>query len=335
MRPTCSLYIDTGYLLAAAATRTTGTSLRSGIHVDYTRLITSLIDTAEDLSGLPLLRVHWYDSARNGVPNCQQERIGELSKVKLRLGRFGVDGEQKGVDLRIGLDLVTHARHNTSEVFFLISGDDDLTEAVEEAQAHGVQVEVLAVPDTDNRARGVARHLIRAVDQMHVLDADNIDAAVIKVETPQPEPAPEQAADTSPTLTATPLDVAAARAPRITPVPSSPQKPEAPDRGLVYTSTTGSGGRQITDYPRNYLDAHDELPVLDGVIERVLTSYLATADGDGHRRLTQVRPLIPQDVDRALLLDASHALQRYDLDESVRFSLRQRFWHMVDRNMAS
>jgi hypothetical protein len=51
-----------------------------------------------------VLRVHWYDSARHGVPDTQQERIGELAKVKPRLGRFGVDGQQKGVDLRIGLD---------------------------------------------------------------------------------------------------------------------------------------------------------------------------------------------------------------------------------------
>ncbi len=90
--------------------------------------------------------MHWYDSARNGVPDPQQERIGELSKVKLRLGRFGVNGEQKGVDLRIGLDLVAHARNGASDVFFLVSGDDDLTEAVDEAQVNGVQVVVFAVP---------------------------------------------------------------------------------------------------------------------------------------------------------------------------------------------
>lgn len=146
MRSTCSLYVDAGYLLASAATRVTGTSLRGGIHVEYPPLIRTLIDTAEILSGLPVLRVHWYDSARNGVPDTQQERIGELSKVKLRLGRFGVNGEQKGVDLRMGLDLVAHARNGASDVFFLVSGDDDLAEAVEEAQVHGIQVVLLAVP---------------------------------------------------------------------------------------------------------------------------------------------------------------------------------------------
>ncbi len=129
MRSNCALYVDAGYLLASAATRVTGTSLRNGIHVEYRALIQALVDQAEQVSGLPLLRVHWYDSAKDGVPDPQQERIGELPKVKLRLGRFGVDGQQKGVDLRIGLDLVAHARNDAADVFFLVSGDDDLTEA--------------------------------------------------------------------------------------------------------------------------------------------------------------------------------------------------------------
>jgi hypothetical protein len=48
MRSTCSLYIDAGYLLAAAATRVTGTSLRAGIHVDYDALVTALVAKAEE-----------------------------------------------------------------------------------------------------------------------------------------------------------------------------------------------------------------------------------------------------------------------------------------------
>lgn len=108
-----------------------------------------------------MLRVHWCDSARNGIPDAQQERIGELPKVKLRLGKFGVNAEQKGVDLRMGLDLVAQARNRASDVFFLVSGDDDLAEAVEEAQVHGVQVLLLAVPTVEGKAHGVSRHLIR------------------------------------------------------------------------------------------------------------------------------------------------------------------------------
>lgn len=140
MRPRCSLYADVGYLLSSAAVRVTGTSLRSGIHVEHEPLIDTLVAQAEAISDLSLLRVHWYDSAKDGVPELRQQLIGELPKVKLRLGRFGVDGHQKGVDLRIGLDLVIHARSGVASAFVLVSGDDNLTEAVEEAQVHGVQV---------------------------------------------------------------------------------------------------------------------------------------------------------------------------------------------------
>ncbi|WP_200182848.1 NYN domain-containing protein, partial [Tomitella biformata] len=213
MRSTCSLYVDAGYLLASAATRVTGTSLRGGIHVEYPPLIRTLIDTAETLSGLPALRVHWYDSARNGVPDTQQERIGELSKVKLRLGRFGVNGEQKGVDLRMGLDLVAHARNGASDVFFLVSGDDDLAEAVEEAQVHGIQVVLLAVPTLAGKPHGVSRHLIRAADELDSIDGAAIDAAVLKVDR-KPEPEPEHALITpQPTPRPAPHQVVAA-APR-------------------------------------------------------------------------------------------------------------------------
>src|SRR5262245_24060130 len=68
VKPRCSLYVDVGYLLSAAAVRVTGTSLRNGIQVDYEPLIDALVQQAEALSELPVLRVHWYDSARDGVP---------------------------------------------------------------------------------------------------------------------------------------------------------------------------------------------------------------------------------------------------------------------------
>ena len=62
MRSNSALYVDVGYLLASAATRTTGTSFRNGIVVDYGALIRGLIAQVEEDSGLPLLRVNWYDS---------------------------------------------------------------------------------------------------------------------------------------------------------------------------------------------------------------------------------------------------------------------------------
>lgn len=323
MRSTCSLYIDTGYLLASAATRVTGTSLRSGIHVDYATLISSLIDTVETRSGLPALRVHWYDSARNGVPDIQQERIGELPKVKLRLGRFGVNGEQKGVDLRIGLDLVAHARNGVSDVFFLITGDDDLTEAVEEAQIHGVQVVLLAVPSAKGQPHGVSRHLIRAADELDLLDGDAIDAAVLKIDRQpipaqaKPEPVRPQPIARAPRPAArTPLDIVTATAPQGRPVPQ-------PKSVLAYSSTTGTPTQVAPEYG-------DDQGVIDEVVARVLASFRESATSEDKLELLRARPSIPRDIDRALLLDASDAMARDDLDEGVRFQLRARFWEKFD-----
>ncbi|WP_026918599.1 NYN domain-containing protein [Gordonia shandongensis] len=335
MRATCSLYIDTGYLLASAATRVTGTSLRSSINVHYPGLIDTLVTTAETLSGLPVLRAHWYDSARNGVPDAQQERIGELAKVKLRLGRFGVNGEQKGVDLRIGLDLVTHARNRISDVFFLVSGDDDLTEAVEEAQAHGVQVVVLSVPAADGRPHGVNRHLLRAADDLHPIDGPALDESVLKVDrrplpgpaVPDPpapvtaKPGPRRTGQAAPR---TPLDLAQSR-PSPADRPASPRTAATPSGVLAYSSTTGSVSHVMPEYD----DVADE--AIEDIVGRVLVAFQETADPEQIAELEGARPSIPRDIDRALLLDASEALDRYTVDEDVRFRLRASFWEQYDR----
>lgn len=180
MRSQCAVYVDAGYLLAATATRVTGTSLRSGVEVDHRALIECLIRQAEADSGLPLLRVNWYDSGSRpgGLPDYVQEQIGLTPRVKLRLGRRSLAGEQKGVDLRIGLDLATHGRQRVVDVMYLVTGDDDLTEAVEEAQGHGVQVSLLAVPNHAGRPQAVARHLQRAADEVLLIDGAALDAAV-------------------------------------------------------------------------------------------------------------------------------------------------------------
>ena len=180
MRSYCAVHVDVGYLLASAATYVTGSSLRRGVTVDYPTLIARLVEQAETSSGLPLLRVNWYDSGARpgGQPDFQQEEIGLLPGVKLRLGRLSYSGDQKGVDIRIGLDLAIQGRNRVADVVYLVSGDDDLTEAVEEAQGHGVQVILLAVPGQDGRPHGVARHLQRAADGLILLDGATIDQAV-------------------------------------------------------------------------------------------------------------------------------------------------------------
>lgn len=326
MRPHCAIYVDAGYLLAAAATRTTGTSLRAGIHVEYAPLVRALADQVQAQSELPLLRIHWYDSARDGVPDTQQERIGELPQVKLRLGRFGMDGQQKGVDLRIGLDLVNHARHRAADVFFLLSGDDDLSEAVEEAQAQGVQVIVLAVPTREGKPHGVSRHLIRAADSVVLLSAQAIDGAVTKVEVPVAMPAaavigidlpPSQTPAPIGNPVPTPNDLASRPRPIAAPPPRST---------LLYSSS--SSGMQVN----GVVDAPDPSTEakLHEVVSNVLTTFRESATPEDLAALERAKPSIPREVDRALLTDLSDALEVYDLNDAIRYRLRDYFWELFE-----
>lgn len=187
MRSCCAAYVDVGYLLAAAATRVTGSSLRRGVQTEYAELIAALIAQIEADSGMPLLRVNWYDagSRPGGMPDATQDEIGALPRVKLRLGRLSYSGEQKGVDVRIGLDLAIQAQHRVADVAYLVSGDDDLTEAVEEAQGRGVQVVLLAVAGQDERPLAVSKHLIRAADRVLLIDPAAIDRTVKSMAIPE------------------------------------------------------------------------------------------------------------------------------------------------------
>ena len=321
MRSTCSLYVDAGYLLAAAATRVAGTSLRSSIHVEYGALIESLIAEAEERSGLPLLRVHWYDSARDAVPDPQQVRIGELRKVKLRLGRFGREGEQKGVDLRIGLDLVTHARNSAADVFFLVSGDDDLTEAVEEAQGHGVEVVVLAVPDGGDKPHGVSRHLIRAADDLDLLAGSVIDETVIRVEVP-PKPDPATPAPPAAPKPVRPHGENGFPGPTPSDVAAAARRAPAPAAALAYQGSTGAPSQAMPGYddPADYDDQ------IDAVVAKVLSAFRQSATAEEMAALLRSKPSVPGDLDRALLVDLSDALDMYNLTDPIRYRLRERFW---------
>ena len=337
MRSRCAVYVDAGYLLASAATRVTGTSLRSGVHVLHERLITAITEQAEESSGLPLLRINWYDSGGRpgGTADPVQERIGLLPRVKLRLGRLSHSGEQKGVDLRIGLDLIMHARNQAVDVMYLVSGDDDLTEAVEEVQGHGIPVILLAVPNADGRPHAVSRHLQREADGIETLNSEAIDTSVIAVRAkPEPDPVAEPApaaaeaaqapaavtpgaARPSPTLLAQRRP-----APRpVEPVPSS----RAPSAHLVYSSATGQASASDGPEPTVTTDLVDE------VCASVLSTWLNGASQDQIAALRGGEPLIPGELDRALLTDLSGRINVYYVEEETRRLLRERFWVQLER----
>ncbi len=348
MRSHCAIYVDVGYLLASAATRVTGTSLRSAVVISYPDLVTRLINQAETLSGLPALRVHWYDAGTRGSggPSQEQNAIGMLPRVKLRLGRTSPNGEQKGVDLRIGLDLASHGRGRVVDVIYLVSGDDDLTEAVEEAQSHGVQVVVLAVPDANGKPYAVSSHLIRESDGIVTIDSSIIDdtvhvrqraeepvvamvSASVAVDGQLPHAGPVLARPDVPTPAALarpkPRIPAFAHHPAPPSAPSAPSAPPGPGVGrtLVYSSSSsGDSGY------RTGLTA-DERDLIDEVCHGVVATWAATATAADRGRLLSEKPYIPSDLDRTLLTDLSARLGVYDINDEARGDLRESFWDAV------
>jgi len=184
-----AVFVDAGYLLAASAELITGSKSRAGIEVAYPALVSALIDLVDHHGSEDLLRVYWYDGARNAVPTDEHLIVARLPKVKLRLGRRTHWG-QKGVDSLIVLDLTTLARERAMSTAYLISGDEDIREGVAAAQQLGVRVILLGVPTRSGWPQQ-ADTLVREADEHIILDrAVVIDSHIRPVQSPPPATTP-------------------------------------------------------------------------------------------------------------------------------------------------
>ena len=61
----------------------------------------------------------------------------------------------------------------------------------------------------------------------------------------------------------------------------------------------------------------------------MIATWSITASAADRTRLMSQKPFIPGDLDRALLLDLSARLDRYDVEDQLRFVLRDHFWELV------
>jgi len=332
----CSVHIDVGYLYAALATLATGSANRAAINVDVPGLVKDLIDLATQDSGLRLLRVLWYDAAQDGLPDQFQRRIGLIDSVKLRMGRINPFGEQKGVDLRLGLDLVSLGVNRAVEVAYLVSGDDDLTEAVTDAQDLGLQIKLVTVPGSaDGRPMAVAANLSLAVDGVMTIPdaviAKNVSRATRAPRAPEPSP-PTQPTIPAPTPGATQSRPTPGSVPVIPPGPRptvNPQTPPprpavvppAPSPAPVYTSATGSSTNTGT--------AVIGQDLIDQVARSVFEVWATTATPEDLTLLKASRPNVPSQIDRILLADLVNLSGVYDIPSYARFGLRDAFWTVV------
>ncbi|MFC4057968.1 NYN domain-containing protein [Planomonospora corallina] len=200
-----AVLVDVGYLYAAAGEVLLGAKERKEYRVAADELIQALQKHAEARIHGELLRIYWYDAARDRVPTVDQRVIAQLPWVKVRLGNLNARGQQKGVDAQIRSDLEALARHHAVSDTILIAGDEDMVPAVEAAQAYGVRIHLWGVepPYGTNQAE----RLVWEADTVEILSADFLRDFFSRA--PQPVPVPP--------ATPSPAQVFAGRAPAVKP----------------------------------------------------------------------------------------------------------------------
>jgi uncharacterized LabA/DUF88 family protein len=183
-----AVMVDVGYIYAAAGELLFATSSRREYRVDAVGLIQAVTKHADELFRGELLRVYWYDAARDRVPTIDQRVVAQMAWVKLRLGNLNARGQQKGVDANIRADMEALARHRAITDAVLIAGDEDMVPAVEAAQAFGVRVHLWGIepPYGTNQAE----RLVWESDTVDVLDTAFLRPYFTKnpvVEQPRPD----------------------------------------------------------------------------------------------------------------------------------------------------
>jgi uncharacterized LabA/DUF88 family protein len=166
--PRFAILVDVGYLYAAAGELLFGASSRGSFRVDAESLIKAFEERAAACVRGELLRVYWFDAARDRVPTIDQRVIAPLPRVKLRLGNLNKHNQQKGVDAQIRQDLETLARHGAVTDAILIAGDEDMVPAVEAAQTYGVRIHLWGIEPSYGTNQ--AERLIWESDTVDVID---------------------------------------------------------------------------------------------------------------------------------------------------------------------
>jgi uncharacterized LabA/DUF88 family protein len=315
-----AVMVDVGYIYAAAGELLFGTSSRRDFRVDAVPLIQVVTKHADEIIRGELLRVYWYDAARDRVPTIDQRVIAQMPWVKLRLGNLNARGQQKGVDAQIRADMEALARHRAITDAVLIAGDEDMVPAVEAAQAYGVRVHLWGIepPYGTNQAE----RLVWESDTVDVLEGAFLRPYFTKNPTaPDPRADPTLGSMGSSPTAPTPAQIFGER-----PVP----RPSSRSTGsFPALRDTGSfpAIRDTGPMPRL---GPDRLRVEEAG-EHVAQKWILTRGRDNIRDLLP-GPILPPVIDKELLVDAEKELgQSLRPYQEAREWLRDAFWERVHR----
>jgi uncharacterized LabA/DUF88 family protein len=301
-----AVMVDVGYIYAAAGELLFGTSSRRDFRVDAVGMISSITKHADELFRGELLRVYWYDAARDRVPTIDQRVVAQMAWVKLRLGNLNARGQQKGVDANIRADMEALARHRAITDAVLIAGDEDMVPAVEAAQAFGVRVHLWGIepPYGTNQAE----RLVWESDTVDVLDAPFLRPYFTR------NPVPEQARPDIQATAPTPAQLFGERHRAVTTTAPIPVV-----RG-AHVSNTGPMPKLGPD--RRHVEEAGE---------HVAHKWILTRGQDNIRDLLP-GPILPPVIDKELLVEAEKELgQSLRPYQEAREWLRDAFWARVHR----
>ncbi len=306
-----AVMVDVGYIYAAAGELLFGTSARRDYRVDAVGLIQAITKHADELFRGELLRVYWYDAARDRVPTIDQRVVAQMAWVKLRLGNLNARGQQKGVDANIRADMEALARHRAITDAVLIAGDEDMVPAVEAAQAYGVRVHLWGVepPYGTNQAE----RLVWESDTVDVLDAASVRPYFVR----------------NPAAEAPRADVQAS-------VPSPAQL--FGEHRPRQTGEIGRNSHLSRTGPLPHVTQSGALPRLgpdrrhvEEAGEHVAHKWILTRGADNIRDLLP-GPILPPVIDKELLVEAEKELgQSLRPYQEAREWLRDAFWARVHR----
>ncbi len=310
-----AIMVDVGYIYASAGELLFSAASRREYRVDADKLIQALTRHAEDHVRGELLRVYWYDAARDRVPTIDQRVIAQMPWVKLRLGNLNARGQQKGVDAQIRADMEALARHRAITDAILVAGDEDMVPAVEAAQAFGVRIHLWGVepPYGTNQAE----RLVWESDTVDVLERSFVEPFFTRQLSPEPTPA--AAAEPGPARSGQP-----APAQTVQGAPSPAQV-----FGERHSSRQFSRPFPVPHLPSARLGPDRERVEEAG--EHVAQKWILTRGEDNIRDLLP-GPILPPVIDKELLVDAEKelglSLRAY---QEAREWLRDAFWARVHR----
>ena len=306
-----AVMVDVGYIYAAAGELLFGTSARRDYRVDAVGLIQAITKHTDELLRGELLRVYWYDAARDRVPTIDQRVVAQMAWVKLRLGNLNARGQQKGVDANIRADMEALARHRAITDAVLIAGDEDMVPAVEAAQAYGVRVHLWGIepPYGTNQAE----RLVWESDTVDVLDSSFVRPYFTR------NPAAESPRPDVQATVPSPAQLFGEHRPR-PPVQVGKHSHLAQTGPIPHMSQTGPMPRLGPD--RRHVEEAGE---------HVAHKWILTRGADNIRDLLP-GPILPPVIDKELLVEAEKELgQSLRPYQEAREWLRDAFWARVHR----